>query len=73
MQNYLVRPLQPVSFVDCTSEVGIFGYMIGDIKTKKVQENRATGHLLKTKPESVHEAGISKGSGVMDTAFLIDS
>jgi len=53
----------------CLSELGIFGYVIGD-KTR-ILTNKQTGHTLRTKLSHVDEGGVSAGLGALDSVYLV--
>ncbi|VDP02966.1 unnamed protein product [Heligmosomoides polygyrus] len=53
-ENYLVRALQPVQLSSVVSELGVYGYALGD---RGIAEVRQGGHLLRTKGEKVDEVG----------------
>jgi len=68
--NYMVRPMvdKPM-LVKTISELGIFGYCIGD--EKGVSINKAVGYCLRTKLSHVNEGGVAAGLGALDSPFLI--
>jgi len=70
-KNYMVRPGQPPRLVDCISELGIFGYVIGD--HEKIVTNKQVGHMLRTKMSHVNEGGVAAGLGALDSVLLVDS
>ncbi|EYC40718.1 hypothetical protein Y032_0600g492 [Ancylostoma ceylanicum] len=51
-ENYLVRAMQPVELTKVVSELGVYGYALGD---RGMPEVRQGGHLLRTKGEKVDE------------------
>lgn len=65
-----VRPGVPPALKEVVSELGIFGYVIGD--DKKVMSNRQVGHMLRTKLSEVDEGGVSAGLGALDSVYLVD-
>jgi len=68
--NYMVRPLQDKPMlVKTISELGIFGYCIGDEKGCSI--NKAVGYCLRTKLSHVNEGGVAAGLGALDSPFLI--
>jgi len=68
--NYMVRPLvEKPMLVKTISELGIFGYCIGD--DKGVTTNKAVGYCLRTKLSHVNEGGVAAGLGALDSPFLI--
>jgi len=69
--NYMVRPGQPPSYVEVISELGIFGYVIGD--KEKILVNKQVGHMLRTKLSHVDEGGVAAGLGALDSVFLVDA
>ena len=70
-QNYLVRPDAKVELVDTVSELGVYGYLIGDMINEKILMNKADGHLLRTKTSGVDEGGIMAGASSLDSPYLI--
>jgi len=69
--NYMVRPGQEPRLVDCISELGIFGYIIGD--KENIVVNEQVGHMLRTKMSHVNEGGVAAGLGALDSVFLVDA
>jgi glutathione synthase len=53
------------------SELGTYGYLLGDGKNLEVYENQSSGHILRSKAEHVNEGGVAVGYAVIDTAFLV--
>uniref|UniRef100_A0A1I7WRU1 Glutathione synthetase n=1 Tax=Heterorhabditis bacteriophora TaxID=37862 RepID=A0A1I7WRU1_HETBA len=53
VQNYLVRAMKPVTMSNVVSELGIYGYALGE---RGKAETYTGGHLLRTKNEGVDEA-----------------
>jgi len=71
-KNYMVRPLEAEArYCDVISELGIFGYIIGD--EKQIFENEQVGHMLRTKLSHVDEGGVAAGLGALDSLYLVDS
>uniref|UniRef100_A0A914IEE7 Glutathione synthetase n=1 Tax=Globodera rostochiensis TaxID=31243 RepID=A0A914IEE7_GLORO len=68
--NFLVRPLQDVQFENIVSELGIFGFLLGNVHTKSVQHNVQRGHYTRSKPQEAEEGGIYGGDGVVDSPLL---
>jgi len=68
--NYMVRPGAEPALVDVISELGIFGYVIGD--KEKIITNKQVGHMLRTKLSHVDEGGVSAGLGALDSVYLVD-
>lgn len=56
---------------DTVSELGTYGYLLGDGQTLQVYENRSSGHILRSKAEHVNEGGVAVGAAVIDTPFLV--
>jgi len=70
--NYMVRPDgQPAKLVDVISELGIFGYVIGD--KEKIINNKYVGQMLRTKLSHVDEGGVAAGLGALDSVYLVDA
>lgn len=72
-RNYLVIPSNNnhVNYCarDVTSEIGIFGAIIGD--RQGIRVNNVVGHMLRTKLAEADEGGVSSGSGACDSPFLV--
>ena len=71
----------------CFSELGIFGYVIGD-KDKIITNKQVSividfsepwnifvqvGHMLRTKLSHVDEGGVAAGLGALDSVYLIEA
>jgi len=69
--NYMVRPGQDAKLVDVISELGIFGYVIGDKNT--IRTNKHVGQMLRTKLSHVDEGGVAAGLGALDSVYLVDA
>jgi len=69
--NYMVRPGQPPKLVEVISELGIFGYVIGN--KDKIITNKQVGHMLRTKLSHVNEGGVAAGLGALDSLYLVDA
>jgi len=70
-KNYMVRPGQDPEMVEVVSELGIFGYVIGD--KDKILTNKYVGHMLRTKKSHVNEGGVAAGLGALDSVLLVDT
>ena len=62
---------------NCTTEVGIFSSVLvrNDRLHSSNQEilvNETIGHLIRTKSESVNEAGVMSGKAAVDTLVIVD-
>eukprot|EP00092_Neocalanus_flemingeri_P069966 GFUD01085829.1.p1 GENE.GFUD01085829.1~~GFUD01085829.1.p1 ORF type:complete len:482 (+),score=135.81 GFUD01085829.1:62-1507(+) len=70
--NYMVRPGQAkAKLVDVISELGIFGYVIGD--KHSIHTNKYVGQMLRTKLSHVDEGGVAAGLGALDSVYLVDA
>ncbi|PIO72493.1 putative glutathione synthase [Teladorsagia circumcincta] len=69
LENYLVRAMQPVQLSNVVSELGVYGYALGD---RGIAEVGQGGHLLRTKGEKVDEGGVAVGAAVIDSPFLYE-
>ncbi|KAL3308742.1 hypothetical protein Ciccas_012720 [Cichlidogyrus casuarinus] len=60
--------------VEVTSELGFYGAFLSICEGDKEQIliNQHSGHLVRTKPVHVNEAGINAGFAALDSPFLID-
>jgi len=56
--------------VPSTTEIGIYGVYVGN-GGDDVMCDAAVGHLLRTKPQEVKEAGVAAGNGYIDSPLLI--
>ena len=64
---YLVFTIETLLF----SELGIFGYVIGD--HERILTNKQVGHMLRTKLSYVNEGGVAAGLGALDSVYLVDA
>uniref|UniRef100_A0A183BRL7 Glutathione synthase n=1 Tax=Globodera pallida TaxID=36090 RepID=A0A183BRL7_GLOPA len=71
VKNYMIRSLKEPVFGEMTTELGIFGFLLGDSRDKTVAYNVQKGHFMRTKLASVNEGGVSIGTGVFDSPYLI--
>eukprot|EP00092_Neocalanus_flemingeri_P081177 GFUD01101330.1.p1 GENE.GFUD01101330.1~~GFUD01101330.1.p1 ORF type:complete len:500 (+),score=134.48 GFUD01101330.1:58-1500(+) len=69
--NYMVRPGQEAKLVNVISELGIFGYVIGD--KNRIITNKQVGQMLRTKLSHVDEGGVAAGLGALDSVYLVDA
>merc|ERR1711874_387782 len=69
--NYMVRPGKKPQLVDVISELGIFGYVIGD--KDAIHTNKHVGQMLRTKLSHVDEGGVAAGLGALDSVYLVDA
>eukprot|EP00092_Neocalanus_flemingeri_P109192 GFUD01140311.1.p1 GENE.GFUD01140311.1~~GFUD01140311.1.p1 ORF type:complete len:481 (-),score=153.63 GFUD01140311.1:166-1608(-) len=69
--NYMVRPGQDAKLVNVISELGIFGYVIGD--KNRIITNKQVGQMLRTKLSHVDEGGVAAGLGALDSVYLVDA
>lgn len=68
-KNYLISPdNKRPQLQDCLSELGIYGYIIGDYN--EIKENKQIGHVIRTKPCGENEGGIIAGAGALDSPYL---
>ncbi|CAG0912678.1 unnamed protein product [Notodromas monacha] len=70
--NYILKPGDSISSVpvEVVSELGIYGVVLGS--KRDIFTNIVAGHLLRTKPVTVDEGGVSFGVGALDSPFLVD-
>ncbi len=68
--NFLIRDRQCSAEIPTVSELGIFSMCLNQGDT--LLENRALGHLLRTKPETEKEGGIVARAAVLDSPCLVD-
>uniref|UniRef100_A0A5S6Q9I4 Glutathione synthetase n=1 Tax=Trichuris muris TaxID=70415 RepID=A0A5S6Q9I4_TRIMR len=69
-ENFIVRRQQNISRQCVVSELGIFGYLLGN--KEDVVDRHEGGHLLRTKACSENEGGIMAGAACLDSPFLYD-
>ncbi|KAL3112622.1 hypothetical protein niasHT_017989 [Heterodera trifolii] len=59
-------------FEEVTTELGIFGTLLGNIAHGEVFYNAQLGHQPKTKLASENEGGMATGNSAYDSAYLVD-
>ncbi|XP_032671924.1 glutathione synthetase-like [Odontomachus brunneus] len=66
-KNYVVKPGKSAEYEtkELTSELGIFGVVIGS--DKEIIVNKQGGYMLRTKSVTDNEGGVASGLGVCDT------
>ncbi|CAI8493030.1 unnamed protein product [Hanseniaspora opuntiae] len=57
--------------IDILSELGIFGTVLIDTATKKIEHNSYDGWLLRSKVSDSNEGGVAAGFGCVDSIALI--
>ena len=57
--------------VDILSELGIFGTVLIDTDTKKIEYNSYDGWLLRSKLSDSNEGGVAAGFGCVDSIALV--
>ncbi|KAI6183382.1 Glutathione synthetase [Aphelenchoides bicaudatus] len=70
VKNYHVRAFHGPELANTVSELGTYGYLLGDGKNLEVYENQSSGHILRSKAEHVNEGGVAVGYAVIDGPFL---
>ncbi|KAI3413297.1 hypothetical protein GPALN_010795 [Globodera pallida] len=70
VKNYLVRPFDEPKLEDVIPELGVYGFLLGNLHDGRVLHNAHQGYHFRTKLSHVNEAGISAGFGYYDTAYL---
>uniref|UniRef100_A0A914H518 Glutathione synthetase n=1 Tax=Globodera rostochiensis TaxID=31243 RepID=A0A914H518_GLORO len=70
VKNYLVRPFNEPKLEDVIPELGVYGFLLGNLHDGRVLHNAHQGYHFRTKLSHVNEAGISAGFGYYDTAYL---
>lgn len=69
--NYMIRPLiKDPMLVKTISELGIYGYCIGD--DKGISHNKQVGYCLRTKLADSKEGGVMAGVGALDSPYLVE-
>lgn len=71
-QNYLMMGTGSggVELADTISELGVYGYLLGNVAEDRVIANAAAGHALRTKKMGTDEGGIMAGAAALDSPFL---
>lgn len=67
-ENILVRANEPLKMIKVDNELGIFGYLLGT--SDKIIKQEQFGHMIRTKPSTANEGGISTGAAGHDSPFL---
>ncbi|XP_071948725.1 glutathione synthetase-like [Antedon mediterranea] len=67
-KGYPITHKEDVKWKEMTSEIGIYGTIVGD--TEGIVHTREIGHLLRTKPHNATEASLSTGICVLDCPYL---
>ncbi|KAI6225130.1 Glutathione synthetase [Aphelenchoides fujianensis] len=70
VRNYHVRAFHEPVLADTVSELGTYGFLLGDGEKAEVLTNRAAGQILRSKAEHVNEGGVAVGAAVIDTPYL---
>jgi len=73
VKNYMLRPFKSPELENIVSEMGVFGSLIGNSENGKVLLNTIDGYLIRSKPASANQGGVTCGSGVIDSAILFGS
>lgn len=68
--NYLITAYGAIELRESVSELGMFGFLIGN--KEKILQNEADGFLFRTKLAQVNEGGLMSGVAALDTPWLID-
>ncbi|XP_043277542.1 glutathione synthetase-like isoform X2 [Venturia canescens] len=68
-ENYIVRSGKETVLQDITTELGIYGVIIGN--HNEIIVNRQVGHVLRSKPVTSNEGGILGGAGALDSPYLV--
>ncbi|KAL3087205.1 hypothetical protein niasHS_009085 [Heterodera schachtii] len=70
VKNYVLRPYEAARLEEVIPELGVYGFLIGDLKAGRVLHNVQQGYHFRTKLSRVNEAGISAGFGFYDSVYL---
>uniref|UniRef100_A0A914I0K1 Glutathione synthetase n=1 Tax=Globodera rostochiensis TaxID=31243 RepID=A0A914I0K1_GLORO len=70
VQNYLLRPLKEPKESSVVPELGVYGFLLGNMVDGSVQHNVQQGYHFRSKLAHLNEGGISAGFGYYDTAYL---
>ncbi|KAL3076441.1 hypothetical protein niasHT_039930 [Heterodera trifolii] len=70
VKNYFLRPYAKPTLCNTSGELGVYGFLFGNMKDGTVDRNVQSGHLLRTKLAHVNEGGVIEGAGVGDTPYL---
>ncbi|KAL3111105.1 hypothetical protein niasHT_013135 [Heterodera trifolii] len=71
VKNYLLRVNEVPKQADVIPELGVYGFLIGDLVDGRVLHNVQQGYHFRTKLSHVNEGGVSAGFGFYDTAYLV--
>jgi len=69
LENILVKNAGELKIQRVDSELGVFGFVLGS--SQGIREQAQYGHIMRTKPSSSCEGGISTGVAAHDAPFLI--
>uniref|UniRef100_A0A183C365 Glutathione synthetase n=1 Tax=Globodera pallida TaxID=36090 RepID=A0A183C365_GLOPA len=69
-KNFLVRPNKETLFSDVVNEIGIYGFIFGNLEDGTVVHYEQNGHVIRSKLADKNEGGISAGSGAIDSPYL---
>uniref|UniRef100_A0A183C2H9 Glutathione synthetase n=1 Tax=Globodera pallida TaxID=36090 RepID=A0A183C2H9_GLOPA len=69
-KNYFLRPFNEPELNVVTGELGVHGFLMGNMLDGTVLRNVQQGHLLRTKLAHVNEGGVIEGAGVGDSPYL---
>ncbi|KAL3099444.1 hypothetical protein niasHS_002899 [Heterodera schachtii] len=70
VKNYFLRPYAKPTLCNTSGELGVYGFLMGNMVDGTVDRNVQSGHLLRTKLAHVNEGGVIEGAGVGDTPYL---
>uniref|UniRef100_A0A183C1Q4 Glutathione synthetase n=1 Tax=Globodera pallida TaxID=36090 RepID=A0A183C1Q4_GLOPA len=68
--NYMLRPLQEPIEASVVPELGVYGFLLGNMVDGSVQHNVQQGYHFRSKFAHLNEGGITAGFGFYDTAYL---
>uniref|UniRef100_A0A914HCC7 Glutathione synthetase n=1 Tax=Globodera rostochiensis TaxID=31243 RepID=A0A914HCC7_GLORO len=71
-KNFMVWPNKETQLSDVVNEIGIFGYIFGNLKDGTVVYYEQNGNMIRTKLADSNEGGVSAGTGAFDTPYLYD-
>uniref|UniRef100_A0A914H5E3 Glutathione synthetase n=1 Tax=Globodera rostochiensis TaxID=31243 RepID=A0A914H5E3_GLORO len=63
-KNYMVFPFKQAKLTEVNNELGIYGYILGNMETGTVLHYEQPGNMVRTKDMQKNEGGVSSGDGV---------
>lgn len=67
----MIRAFREVKLENVVSELGVYGFLLGNGEDLSIKHNSAHGHILRSKGEFTNEGGVAVGAAVIDTPYLV--